>query len=106
MKDHPDFIGVKIIYAPNRSADQSKFDFYLKTLEQLKQRLPDFIAGFDLVGQEDKGKPLIKFADKLKSVDPSIPFFFHSGETNWNGESTDLNLFDAILLNTKRIGHG
>ncbi|KYN30163.1 Adenosine deaminase CECR1 [Trachymyrmex cornetzi] len=106
MKDHPDFIGAKIIYAPSRAVDQSKFDYYLKTLTQLKQRLPDFIAGFDLVGQEDKGKPLIEFADKLKSVDPSIPFFFHSGETNWNGESTDLNLFDAILLNTKRIGHG
>ncbi|KYN36297.1 Adenosine deaminase CECR1 [Trachymyrmex septentrionalis] len=106
MKDHPDFIGAKIIYAPNRAVDQKKFDWYLKTLALLKQHLPDFIAGFDLVGQEDKGKPLTEFADKLKSIDPSIPFFFHSGETNWNGESTDLNLFDAVLLNTKRIGHG
>ncbi|KAG5343220.1 ADA2 deaminase, partial [Acromyrmex heyeri] len=106
MKDYPDFIGAKIIYAPNRAVDQKKFDYYLDTLAQLKQHLPEFIAGFDLVGQEDKGKPLTEFSDKLKSVDPSIPFFFHSGETNWNGESTDLNLFDAVLLNTKRIGHG
>ncbi|KYN05424.1 Adenosine deaminase CECR1 [Cyphomyrmex costatus] len=106
VKDHPDFIGAKVIYAPHRGADQNRLDYYLKTLTQLKQRFPDFIVGFDLVGQEDKGKPLIEFADKLKSVDPSIPFFFHSGETNWNGESTDLNLLDAVMLNTKRIGHG
>ncbi|KMQ83994.1 adenosine deaminase cecr1-like protein [Lasius niger] len=56
--------------------------------------------------QEDKGEPLIKFADKLNAVSTKIKFFFHAGETNWNGLSTDLNLLDALLLNTKRIGHG
>lgn len=106
MKDHPDFIGVKLIYAPRRGVDQEQIDYYLETLKQLKQLYPDFVVGFDLVGQEDKGKPLIEFADKLNTVDLNIKFFFHSGETNWNGVSTDLNLLDALLLNTKRIGHG
>lgn len=106
VQDHPDFLGVKIIYSPRRSINETKLDEYLKTLVQLTEHYPNFVIGFDLVGQEDKGEPLIKFADKLNAVNPEIKFFFHAGETNWNGVSTDFNLFDALLLNTKRIGHG
>ncbi|XP_071557389.1 adenosine deaminase 2-like [Temnothorax nylanderi] len=106
VKDHPDFIGAKIIYAPRRLANQERVENYLKTLTQLRHLYPTFIAGFDLVGQEDKGKSLSEFADKLNTVEPGTPFFFHAGETKWYGTSTDLNLFDAFLLNTKRIGHG
>ncbi|EZA59882.1 hypothetical protein DMN91_001123 [Ooceraea biroi] len=106
VRDNPDFIGMKLIYAPVRAVDAQTVDYYLKTMVQLKRVYPEFVAGFDLVGQEDKGKPLIEFVNKLNAVDPEIRFFFHAGETNWNGESTDLNLFDAFLLNTKRIGHG
>lgn len=72
---------------------------------QLTKLYPNFVIGFDLVGQEDKGEPLVKFVNKLNAISANIKFFFHAGETNWNGVS-DLNLFDALLLNTKRIGHG
>lgn len=106
MRDHPDFIGVKLIYAPHRDVEVRTIDYYLKTMMQLKKAYPDFVAGFDLVGQEDKGLPLTAFANKLNSANTQIEFFFHAGETKWNGQSTDLNLFDAFLLNTKRIGHG
>lgn len=67
---------------------------------------PSFITGFDLIDQEDLGEPLIKFKDKLMKIGQETHFFFHSGETNWYGHSTDENLVDAILLHTKRIGHG
>ena len=60
------------------------------------------------VGQEDKGYPLIDFVPVLLEKLPGsdLKLYFHAGETNWQGQKTDLNLFDAILLNATRIGHG
>lgn len=96
-----------MIYAPARSADHKTAEYYIKTLKRLKMLYPNFVAGFDLVGQEDLGHTLEYFVDLLKTVEGhNITFFFHAGETNWLGASTDENLVDAILLNTKRIGHG
>ncbi|KAF3419908.1 hypothetical protein E2986_00234 [Frieseomelitta varia] len=104
---HPDFIGVRVIYAPTRAAGRKEAEYYIKTMKRLKTLYPNFMAGFDLVGQEDLGRTLEYFADLLKNIgERNINFFFHAGETNWLGTSTDENLVDAILLNTKRIGHG
>jgi adenosine deaminase CECR1 len=70
-------------------------------------------AGFDLVGHEDSLNPLkyylptlLWFQDRQKEVELDVPFCFHAGETLGDGDSTDDNLYDAILLGTKRIGHG
>ncbi|KAM7358560.1 adenosine deaminase AGSA-like [Cochliomyia hominivorax] len=106
MKNYPDFIGSKLIYAPLRNADNDSFDHYVKVLLEIKQKYPDFVAGFDLVGQEEVGRPLKDFITELLSLPDNIEFFFHAGETNWFGSSVDENLIDAVLLGTKRIGHG
>jgi adenosine deaminase CECR1 len=45
-------------------------------------------------------KGLLKMAKKYKV---KLPFFFHDGESNWN--SSD-GVIDAVLLGSKRIGHG
>lgn len=72
----------------------------------LRDVYPDLIKGFDLVNQEELGEPLRKFAQQLWAVGNETNFFFHAGETNWYGFSTDENLIDAVLLRSKRIGHG
>ena len=70
-------------------------------------------VGFDLVGPEDTTKPIIdylvpllRFKDRQKELGVEIPFIFHAGETLGDGTAADDNLYDAILLGTKRIGHG
>lgn len=65
------------------------------------------------MGSEDRGRPLrafipelLAFRRKCNEQGLDLPFLFHCGETLDNGTSTDGNLFDAVLLNAKRIGHG
>ena len=65
------------------------------------------------MGSEDTGRPLtdylaplIAFQEKVKTLGINLPFLFHAGETLDDGGRTDGNLYDAILLGTKRIGHG
>lgn len=69
--------------------------------------------GFDLVGHEDPLHPLIYYLDPLRrfverqeEMGIRIPFIFHAGKTLGDGSPADMNLYDAILLGTKRIGHG
>ncbi|TDG53073.1 hypothetical protein AWZ03_000616 [Drosophila navojoa] len=104
--DNKDFIGSRMIYAPLRNTDAAGVARYIETLKQVKAKYPEFLAGFDLVGQEDMGRPLREFVDQLLEVPEDIDFYFHAGETNWYGSTVDENLIDALLLGTKRIGHG
>ncbi|XP_058798447.1 adenosine deaminase 2-like [Phymastichus coffea] len=106
MKRHPDFLGAKWIYSPRRSIRRLTFVEHIERFRNLKRMHPDRIVGFDLVGQEDKGPPLLHFAEELLDLRNETNFYFHAGETNWSGQETDENLIDAVLLNAKRIGHG
>lgn len=106
LEDHPDFLGIKYIYAPSRHVDEETVDEYIQIYNMMKSLYPDFLVGFDLVNQEDLGYPLTKFINELTEAAGDVKFFFHAGETNWNGMSSDMNLIDAVLLNTTRIGHG
>ncbi|XP_055849822.1 adenosine deaminase 2 [Episyrphus balteatus] len=103
---YPDFLGVKVIYSTNRKVDQKRVSNKLEAFKKFHQEYPKFVIGFDLVGQEDLGNSLYDFIEELKELPETAKYFFHAGETNWFGSSSDYNLLDAILLNSTRIGHG
>jgi adenosine deaminase CECR1 len=67
----------------------------------------DLIAGFDMVNEEDFTPPILEFINEIldgkKKDHHKLPCFFHCGETH---DRENENLFDAVLLETKRIGHG
>ncbi|TDZ25440.1 Adenosine deaminase 2 [Colletotrichum orbiculare MAFF 240422] len=110
------FVGLKVIYCTPRSFKNEQVAQALAQCLEFKQKWPEWIAGFDLVGEESQGRPLrdfvpefLEFKENCKSAKGGpcdIPFLFHCGETLEVGNDTDGNLLDALLLGSKRIGHG
>ena len=108
-----DFWGCRFIWTTLRMWGKKALVEHMKQCIDMKKAYPHLIAGYDLVGQEDKGRPIMDMTPELfwfkkrcmeNGVD--LPFFFHAGECLGDGDETDHNLFDALLLGTRRIGHG
>ncbi|KAB5566552.1 hypothetical protein GE09DRAFT_738753 [Coniochaeta sp. 2T2.1] len=115
QRTHRYFTGIKVIYCTPRSFNHDKMRKALNECFLLKKdkNYGPWIAGFDLVGEESKGYPLKEFIPELldfkkrcRASHFDIPFLFHCGETLAVGNDTDGNLYDALLLGAKRIGHG
>ncbi|KAL9945375.1 cat eye syndrome chromosome region, candidate 1 [Verticillium nonalfalfae] len=105
--------GGRIIWTTLRSMPPAEIETSMKQCMDLKKKYPDVIAGFDLVGQEGLGHTLLHHLPQLlwfraecdrQGLD--LPFFFHAGEVLGDGDEHDMNVVDAVLLGTKRIGHG
>ncbi|PVH91146.1 Metallo-dependent hydrolase [Periconia macrospinosa] len=84
-----------------QKGEGKKFPFRLKELMdciELKKKFPDVICGAQI------------FQHKCRKERLKIPFLFHTGETLLDtGGTSDLknsNLYDAVALSSKRIGHG
>ncbi|KAM4618994.1 adenosine deaminase 2-A [Polymixia lowei] len=109
IAEHPDFFGARVIVTVHRELNASMMTEAVEEAMKLRRDFPDIMAGFDLVGREDSGRPLWYFREALslpvqREVD--LPYFFHAGETDLEGTDVDQNLLDALLFNTSRIGHG
>lgn len=110
------FWGLRMIWTSLRIWDQKSIVQNMDHAITTKLEFPHLLSGFDLVGQEDMGRPLTDVLPELfwfrKQLaeeglsDGAMPFFFHAGETLGDGTATDQNLFDAVLMGTRRIGHG
>uniref|UniRef100_A0A182WK55 Adenosine deaminase n=1 Tax=Anopheles minimus TaxID=112268 RepID=A0A182WK55_9DIPT len=105
----PTFHGVKLILSKHKNITDKELEGALKLYESLSTSFPGFVVGFDLVGQEDMNRSLKSFAPLL--LQPPIPsgppkYFFHAGEIVGYASEADENVIDAVLLDTKRIGHG
>ena len=107
------FHGARMIWTVIRALSNRDMVPNMKECIRIKGAMPHIIAGFDFVGQEDKGRPLVDlvpitfwFRKQCVEAGVEIPFFFHAGECLGDGDAADKNLYDAILLGTRRIGHG
>ena len=71
------------------------------------KKFSGLISGFDMVNEEDVTPPILEFLNEIlegKRRDKAgLPCYFHCGETH---DKSNENLYDAILLNSKRLGHG
>ncbi|XP_071956767.1 adenosine deaminase 2-like isoform X2 [Antedon mediterranea] len=105
---HPNFYDANIIYTSLRFVSEQAVQDAVTLAIDLIKKFPDTMIGFDLVGEEDVGYSLNHFINQLlepANQNVKLPFFFHAGETDWQGRSIDENLIDALLLNSSRIGH-
>lgn len=106
---HQDFFGCRVIVTAHRGINATELTNALEDAIELQKDFPELMAGFDLVGREDSGRPLWYFSKALSlpaERGVSMPYFFHAGETDFQGTEVDQNMLDALLLNTSRIGHG
>ena len=107
------FEGARMIWTVVRRLDNRKIVDLMIECIRIKKAFPHLVCGFDFVAQEDLGRPLAEltplifwFRKRCVEEGVEIPFFFHAGECLGDGDKADENLFDAILLGTRRIGHG
>lgn len=108
----PSLNGMKVIYCTPRSFPKLRVKEALDECIQMKKKWPQYIAGFDLVGEESYNKPYAlryfeeefrQFQEDCRREQVDIPFLFHCGETP---DDIEGNLQCALDLDAKRIGHG
>lgn len=105
----PDFT-FHIIHCSLRFKDGPAIWEEMETVFATRKKHPELLRGFDMVAEEDAGHSTLFHTEQFLRLDSletaedvHLPLYLHDGESNWS--SID-NLYDAVLLGTKRIGHG
>ncbi|XP_013401030.1 adenosine deaminase 2 [Lingula anatina] len=123
VKKNPHFIGLRKIANSFRRKTMQEMYIDMEKAIRMHLKYPNYIAGFDMVGEEDRGNSLLYYMeDFLKLYDNAtgesrVPFYLHNGETNWPDDlltasnandpvGTLQNTYEAVLLGAKRVGHG
>lgn len=108
-KTHPEFTH-KVIYTSLRFFPKERVTQELVNAFKYRKNYPELIKGFDLVAEEDNGNSTYFFKECWQMMDSlqkvyqvDMPLYLHDGESNSQAVT---NLYDAILLKSKRIGHG
>lgn len=68
-----------------RGYDKPTIETAVRKAMDLYSKYPHYMKGFDLVGQEDKGHPLLYFLEELlipTQEEKELPYYFHAGETS------------------------
>ncbi|KAL2814895.1 hypothetical protein BDW59DRAFT_154075 [Aspergillus cavernicola] len=106
-----EFHGARIIWATLRGLSNKDIGLSMKQCLLAKQEFPDLICGFDLLGRETHERSLndllpilFWFRGRCAEEGVDIPFIFHAGQSLGDGDQADDNLFEAVLLGSRRIG--
>ncbi|KAL3490113.1 hypothetical protein BJX62DRAFT_207724 [Aspergillus germanicus] len=104
------FYGARLIWTTMRESSNKNIGLSMKQCILAKQKFPDLISGFDLLGTESHERPLndllpilFWFRGRCAEQGLDIPFIFHAGQSHGDGDQADDDLFDAVLLGSRRI---
>ncbi|GMI12835.1 hypothetical protein TrVE_jg968 [Triparma verrucosa] len=104
------FFTMKLIISSLRVLDPETIEGDVQEAVDLFTRHRDLIIGFDLVAEEDPNHRTLDYLDVwmelLKHEERlglELPLYFHDGESN---DRNNTNMIDAVMLGSKRIGHG
>ncbi|RDW65835.1 putative CECR1 family adenosine deaminase [Aspergillus mulundensis] len=105
-----EFHGARVIWSTMRGLSNKDIGLSMKQCLLAKEKFPELICGFDLLGPEANGRPLndllpilFWFRGRCAEEGVEVPFLFHAGHCLGDGDQADDNLFDSVLLGARRV---
>ena len=103
-----DTCGVGIIHGMYKGISTEQVNAELRDLSGLMFEFPETILATGMAGRENLDHTLAYHAESFINASatyPNLKYRHHAGETIWQGQPSDIDIIDAILLGTSRLGH-